>query len=144
MDAMGKLAPTMEGRPYAIYRFLLRERCDHPIANGPWALRLGPDASGALGQYIVSPQKMAPGIRKASAREVSQVLENPDQLGYSVSVNSDGCSGFRFYAYHSPGVLVDEVKTRDDVLVRLEGLRRKGHWRSDDRVVPAVVTCRSY
>ena len=81
MDANGKLVPTMEGRPYAIYSLPLHERCDHPIASGPWALRLGPDASGALGQYISAPQKLAPGIRKASVREVLQVLENPKQLG---------------------------------------------------------------
>ena len=90
MDAMGKLVPTTEGRLYAIYRLPLRARCDHPIANGPWALRLGPDASGALGQFIVPPQKMAPGIRKASVREVLQVLENPNQFGYSGTANADG------------------------------------------------------
>ena len=38
MDASGKLVPTMEGRPYAIYSLSLRERCDHPIASSHWAL----------------------------------------------------------------------------------------------------------
>ena len=78
MDAMGKLVPTLEGRPYTILRLPPRARCGHAIASGPCALRLGPEASGALGQFIVAPRKMAPGIRKASVREVSQVLENPD------------------------------------------------------------------
>ena len=127
MDAMGKLVPTMEGRPYAIYRLPVRTRRDHPIASGPWALRLGPDASGALGQYINAPRKMAPGIRKASIREVLQVLGNPDQLGYPGTVNSDACLGFSVCAYQSAEVLFDSVQTRDDVLVRLEGLRCKGH-----------------
>ena len=70
---------------------------------------------------------MAPGIRKASVREVLQVLENPNQLGYPLIVNSDGCLGFSVYAYQSSEVLFGGVKTRDDVLVHLEGLRRKGH-----------------
>ena len=89
MDATGKLVPTTEGRPYAIYSLPLRERCDHPIASGPWAFRLGPDASGALGRYIPSPRKMAPGNRKASVSEVLQVLGNPVQLGYPSTVNAD-------------------------------------------------------
>ena len=126
MDAMGKLVPTMEGRPYAIYSLPLHERCDHPIASGPWALRLGPDASGALGQYIASPQKMAPGIRKASVREVLQVLENQKQLGYPGTVNADACLGYSAYAYQSSEVSFDSVGSRDDVPARLEGLRRKG------------------
>ena len=117
----------MEGRPYTAYRLPQRGRCDHPIANGPRALRLGPDACGASGQYIVSPRKMAPGIRKASVREVLQVLENPNQLGNPGTVNSDGCLGFSVYAYPSSAGLFDDVKVRDDVLVRLEGLRRTGH-----------------
>ena len=128
MDALGKLVPTMEGRPYTIYRLPARARCDHPIATGPWALRLGPDASGALGQYTSAPQKMAPGIRKASIREVLQVLGNPEQLGYPGTVNSDACLGFSVYAYQSAEVLFDSAQTRDDVLVRLEGLRCKGHY----------------
>ena len=126
MDANGKLVPTMEGRPYAIYSLPKRERCDHPIASGPWALRVGPDASGALGRYISAPQKMPPGIRKASAREVLQVLENPNQKGYPGTVNADACLGFSVYAYQSAEVLFGPLGTRDDVLVRLEGLRRKG------------------
>ena len=52
MDVNGKLAPTMEGRPYTIYRLTRRERCDHPIEGGPWAFRVGPEASGALAQYV--------------------------------------------------------------------------------------------
>ena len=127
MDASGKLVSTMEGRPHTICRAPLRERRDRPIANGPWALRLGPDASGALGQYIASPQKMAPGTRKATVREVLQVLENPNQLGNSSTAHSDGCLGFSVYAYRSSEVLFGDVKVRDDVLVRLEGLRCKGH-----------------
>ena len=126
MDANGKLVPTMEGRPYAIYSLPLHERCDHPIASGPRALRLGPDASGALGQYMSAPQKMASGIRKASVREVLQVLENPKQPGYPSTVNADACLGYSVYAYQSSGVLFDAIGTRDDVLVRLEGLRCKG------------------
>ena len=98
MDANGKLVPTMEGRPYAIYSLPKRERRDRPIASGPWALRVGPDACGALGQYISAPRKMAPGIRKASAREVIQELENPSQKGYLGTVNADACLGFSEYA----------------------------------------------
>ena len=127
MDANGKLVPTMEGRPYAIYSLPLHERCDRPIASGPWALRLGPDASGALRQYISSPRKMAPGIRKASVREVSQVLENPTRKGYPGTANADACLGYSVYAHQSSEVLFDAVGTRDDVLARLEGLRCKGH-----------------
>ena len=70
---------------------------------------------------------MAPGIRKASVREVLQVLENPKQEGYPGTVNADACLGSSVYAYQSPEVLLDSVGTRDDVLVRLEGLRCKGH-----------------
>ena len=70
---------------------------------------------------------MAPGIRKASVREVLQVLENPKQLGYPGTVNADACLGFSVYAYQSSEVLFDAVGTRDDVLARLEGLRCKGH-----------------
>ena len=70
---------------------------------------------------------MAPCIRKASVREVLQVLENPNQLGYPGTVNADACLGFSVYAYQSPEVLFDAAKTRDDVLVRLEGLRCKSH-----------------
>ena len=55
MDADGKLVPTMEGRPYAFYSLPKRERCDHPIADGPWAFPVGPDASGASVQYIPTP-----------------------------------------------------------------------------------------
>ena len=122
MDANGKLVPTTEGRPYGIYSLPLHERCDRPIASGPRALRRGPDASGALGQYIFSPRKMAPGIRKASVREVLQVLGNPDRKGYPSTVNAGACPGYSVYAYQSSEVLFGQVGTRDDVLVRLEGL----------------------
>ena len=118
MDANGKLVPTMEGRPYAIYSLTKRERRDHPAASGPWAFRVGSDASSALGQNISAPQKMPPGIRKASAREVLHVLENPNQKGYPGTVNADACLGFSVYAYRSAEVLFGLVGTRDDVLVR--------------------------
>ena len=72
MDANGKLVPTMGGRPY-------------PIASGHWALRLGPDASGALGRNIVP----------------------------------------MFHLHLAP------VGAPKD------------HWRSDDRIVHAMVNCRS-
>ena len=52
MDVNGKLVPTMEGRPYTIYRLPQRERRDHPIEGGPWAFWVGPEASGELAQYI--------------------------------------------------------------------------------------------
>ena len=82
MDVNGKLVPTMEGRPYTIYRLNPRERRDHPIRSGPWAFRVGPEASGALAQYVQgTPEKMPPGVRKASVRELLQVLENPHQKG---------------------------------------------------------------
>ena len=99
VDASGKLVPTMENRIYTIYRLPPRARCDHPISGGPWALRLGPAASGALGQHITLPTEMAPGIRKASIREVLQVLGNPDQFGYPRTANSDARLGFCTYAY---------------------------------------------
>ena len=72
--------PTMEDKQYAIYRLQPRERCDHPIGNGPWAFRVGPDASGELAQYVQgTPARIPPGVRKASVREILQVLENPHQ-----------------------------------------------------------------
>ena len=73
MDVNGKLVPSMEGRPYAIYRLKKRERRAHPIESGPGAFRVGPDASGALGQTVSAPNKISPGIRKVSAREMLQV-----------------------------------------------------------------------
>ena len=79
MDAIGKLVPTMEGRSYTIYRLPLRSRCDHPIASGPWAIRLGPDESGALGQYITSPRKRHPEfarLRFLKFRKSSKTLTN--------------------------------------------------------------------
>ena len=109
-----------------MYRLIKRERRDRPIESGPWAFRVGPEASGALGQYISTPNKMPPGIRKVSAREMLQVLENPNQKGCPGTVNSDACLGFGVYAYQSDEVLFGPVGTRDDVLVRIEGLRRKG------------------
>ena len=94
---------------------------------------MGPEASGALAQYVTAPTKLPLGFRKASAREVLRVLENPNQKGYPGTVNSDACLGFAVYAYQSMEVLFGPVGTRDDVLVRLEGLRCKGH--SDKQAV---------
>ena len=128
MDVNGKLVPTMEGRPYTIFRLLHRERCGRPIAGGPWAFRVGPEASGALAQYVQgTPDRLPPGVRKASLRELLQVLENPNQKGYPGTVNSDAVLGFGVYTYQSPEVLFDSVGSRDDLLVRLEGFHCRGH-----------------
>ena len=126
MDVNGKSVPTMEGRPYTIYRLKNRERRDHPIESGPWAFRVGPDASGALAQYVSAPNVTPPGVRKVSIREILQVLGNPNQKGYPGTANSDACLGFSAHTYQSAEVLFGPVGTRDDVLVRIEGLRRKG------------------
>ena len=63
-----------------------------------------------------------------SIREILQVLGNPNQKGYPGTVNSDACLGVGVYPYQSAEVLFGPVGTRDDVLVRIEGLRRKGHY----------------
>ena len=75
---------------------------------------MGPEASGALGQYVTAPSKMPPGVRKASARELLQVLGNPNQKGYPGTVNSDAILGFGAYTYQSAEVLFGPVATRDD------------------------------
>ena len=67
---------------------------------------------------------MPPGVRKASARELLQVLENPNQKGYPGTVNSDAILGYGVRTYKSAEVLFGPVGTRDDLLVRLEGLHR--------------------
>ena len=83
MDVNGKSVPTMEGRPYAIYSLTKRERRGHPIASGLWAFRVGPDASGALGQYISAPQKNATWNSKGvGARSVTSTGE-PEPKGVS-------------------------------------------------------------
>ena len=128
MDVHGKLVPTMEDKPYTIYRLQPRERCDHPIGTGPWAFRVGPEASGELAQYIQGiPERIPPGVRKASARELLQVLENPNQKGYPGTVNTDAILGFGVYTYQSADVLFGKIGARDELLVRLEGLHCKGH-----------------
>ena len=70
---------------------------------------------------------MPPGVRKASVRELLQVLGNPNQKGYPGTVNSDAILGYGVYTYQYAEVLFGLVGARDDILVRLEGLHCKGH-----------------
>ena len=74
---------------------------------------------------------MAPGARRANVRECLQVLENPDQLGYPGTILSDSQLGYSVYAYQSAEVLFDLIGVRDEILIRIDGLRCKGHKSSE-------------
>ena len=126
LNEKGRLYPSMEGRPYKIYRLPPRMIKDHPTGDGPFALRLGPQGSGELMQWLDTPSA-APGVRKSSMREVLMLLENPLQIGFPATVNTDACLGFAAYAFQSAEVLFGPVQTTHDILIRLEGRRCKGH-----------------
>ena len=50
-------------------------------------------------QKLCAPKEVPPGTRKASQREVIQFLENPLQVDYPASMNTDACLGFPVMAY---------------------------------------------
>ena len=127
LNENGHPAPSMEGRPFAIYRLPPRNIMNRPEGNGPFALRLGAQGSGIMMQYLDGPSITAPGIRRCTMREVLQLLENPQQIGYPATVNTDSCLGFATYAYQSAEVLFGPVQARSDLLIRLVGRRCKGH-----------------
>ena len=84
---------------------------------------------------------MPPGVRKASVRELLQVLENSRQKGYPGTINSDAVLGYGAYTYQSADVLFGAVGTRDDLLVRLDGLHCRGHSDRNLRQKAKVVYC---
>ena len=77
-----------------------------------------------------SPRQMPPGARMASVHEIVRVVENQKLLGNPATVNTDARLGNSAYAFQPAEVLFHRIGARDEVLVRLEGIRRKGH---DDR-----------
>ena len=74
-----------------------------------------------------APEFTPPGARKVSPRELLAFLQNPDQVGYPGTVNTDACFGFSLMAYQSPEILSDIVEARHSALVRLMGPVSKGH-----------------
>ena len=126
MNENGALVPSMEGRPFVIYRLQPRNSMGHPSGDGPCALRLGPKASGIMMQYIDNPTAGAPGVRKNAAREVLQSLGNSEKMDCPATVSADVCLGFSTYACQSAEVLSNSVKVRNEILVRLVGQQCKG------------------
>ena len=55
------------------------------------------------------------------------ILENPLQIGFPATINTDACLGFAAYAFQSAEVLFGPVQSTHDILIRLEGRRCKGH-----------------
>ena len=73
----GQRCSPLVGLDFVVYRLRDRVTRRHPNHNGPWGVRLGPNANGALAQKFIDPEKMPPGARKASPREIIQFLQNP-------------------------------------------------------------------
>ena len=126
LNAKGHSYPSMEGRPYKIYRLPPRQAMDHPTGEGPFALRLGPNGSGELMQWLDTPSA-APGVRRSSMRELLMILENPLQIGFPSTILSDSCLGFATYALQSAEILFGPIGTTHEILIRIEGRRCKGH-----------------
>ena len=77
-------------------------------------------------QWLETPSA-APGVRRSSMREILMILENPLQIGFPAAVNTDACLGFSAYAFQSADILFGPIGTTHEILIRLEGRRRKGH-----------------
>ena len=64
-------------------------------------MRLGPNASGAMAQNLKNPRLMPPTVRKASPREISTFLQNPNRIGHPASMNTDAYLRSREMGYLS-------------------------------------------
>ena len=64
---------------------------------------------------------MPPGTGKASPREVMQLLENPLQVGYPASMDTDACLSFSVAAYQSQDIAHGHCEAYLSTLFRIEG-----------------------
>ena len=93
----------------------------HPNTKGPCGVRLGPNASGAMSQWMQEPRLMPSAFRKASPREITNLLQNPQRLGYPSTMNADACLGFSVYSYQSWGIAYGLCEAGLFNLARLPG-----------------------
>ena len=73
-------------------RFLEMKRRNarrHPNVHCQWGVRLVPNANGALSQKFQGPQLMQPAAREVSPRGLLSLLQNPDQVGFPGTLNTD-------------------------------------------------------
>ena len=118
--------PPMSTLDYVVHRLSprrVRGRCNSP---GPWGVRLGPRARVSLSQQFGAPKKMPPGARRASPREMSQILVNPLQMGYPAPRNTDACLGLSVMAYQSWATARGHCEAFLSTLSRIEGRQSKG------------------
>ena len=84
-------------------------------------------ARGSLAQRNWAPKYVPPAKRKASLREIIRILENPVQIGYPASMDTDACLGYPAMGHQSWDVVYGHCAARKTTLVRLEGRLSTGH-----------------
>ena len=127
MNEKGDLYSPTTSLDYVVYRLFPRRVRDHGDSAGTWEVRLGPRARGSPWRKYRAPQNMSPGARKASPREIIQILDNPLQMGYPASVNTDACLVSSVIAFQSGDIAHGHCKAYLSTLARIEGRLSKGH-----------------
>ena len=127
MDEKGDMYSPLMVSDFVVYKLPLRPIREHCHANAPWGCRLGPHMRGSLTQRMIRPKFVSPAARKVSPREIAQVLENPDQVGYPASTNTDACLGKSDMGYQSWDAVYGHCEAWKWTLVRLEGRLSKGN-----------------
>ena len=91
----------LAGLHFAVCELKRRNVRSHPIAHCQWGVRLGPNADGAPPHPPVD----ASCGQKYLPPELLTFLQNPDQVGYPETLNTDARLGFSVMAYQAWGIL---------------------------------------
>ena len=75
---------------------------------------------------MVAPKYVPPAAREVSPREITQVLGNPQQVGYPASMNADACSGCSVMGHQSWGAVYGHCGAWKSTLARSEGRLSRG------------------
>ena len=117
----------LAGSDFIAYELKKRNVRRHPYVHCRWDVRLGPNAHGALSKVSQDPMLMPPAAHKVSPREFLVFLQNPDQAGNPVPLNTDACLGFSIMAYQASESLSGPCVAAKFILVRLSGPVSTGH-----------------
>ena len=86
-----------------------------------------PNANGAPSQESQGPKLMSPAARKVSPRDLLLFLQNPDQVGYPATLDTDACLGFSVASYQAWEILYGSCGAAAFNPVRLSGPVARGH-----------------
>ena len=120
MNEKGELFSPTVVIDFAAYRIPTRHVREHCNLGGPWGVRLGPRARGSFTQRFRSPEKMPPGMTKASPWEAIQFSGNVLLMGHPASMNTGACLGFSVAANQSWDIAYDHCKASKSILARME------------------------